>query len=97
MGATGTTGDAGGAGVADRRPRAVRQGVVVSNKGDKTITVVFDRLTRHRKYGKTMRRRTRLHAHDEKNEAKVGDKVEVMACRPMSKTKSWRLIRVLQG
>jgi small subunit ribosomal protein S17 len=78
-----------------RRPRASQVGVVTSDKGDKTIVVICNRLTKHPKYGKYLRRRTKLHVHDEKNEAKVGDMVQVSACRPMSKTKSWRLVKVL--
>ena len=80
---------------ARRRGRVVRTGVVTSDKGDKTIVVACDRLTPHWKYGKYIHRRTTLHAHDAKNEAKVGDRVEVMSCRPISKTKAWRLIKVL--
>jgi small subunit ribosomal protein S17 len=79
-----------------RRPRARRIGVVTSTKPDKTIRVEVPYLTRHVKYGKYMRRRTILHAHDEKNEAREGDRVEVMACRPMSRTKHWRLMRILE-
>ena len=89
---TATTNDSGST---SRRLRASQVGVVTSDKGDKTIIVVCDRLTRHPKYGKYMRRRTKLHVHDEKNEAKVGDRVQVSVCRPMSKTKSWRLVKVL--
>jgi small subunit ribosomal protein S17 len=75
------------------RPRQV--GVVTSAKPNKTIRVEVPFLTQHPKYGKYIRRRTVLHAHDEKNEAREGDRVEVMACRPISKTKSWRLIRIV--
>jgi small subunit ribosomal protein S17 len=57
--------------------------------------VTHDRLVRHPKYGKLLRRKTVLHAHDEKNEAKVGDRVEIVECRPISKTKSWRLSRLI--
>ncbi len=78
-----------------RPARAVRRGVVTSDKGEKTIVVECMHLTRHAKYGKYMQRRTRLHVHDEKNEARVGDQVEVAACRPVSRTKSWRLVKVL--
>jgi small subunit ribosomal protein S17 len=80
-----------------RRPRVTRTGVVSSDKGDKTIVVSCSRLTRHTKYGKYLGRRTKLHVHDEKNEAKIGDRVEVMACRPISKMKAWRLVRVLSN
>ncbi len=75
--------------------RARRIGVVTSAKAAKTIRVVFQYTVRHPKYGKFMRRRTVLHAHDEQCVAKEGDRVEVMECRPISKTKTWRLVRVL--
>src|SRR6267378_398754 len=71
-------------------------GVVSSDKGNKSITVVVDFQTKHPKYGKILRRRTKLHAHDEKNEAKQGDKVELAECRPLSKTKHHRLIRIVE-
>src|SRR5437762_3186361 len=71
-------------------------GVVASDKGDKTIKVVVNYQTRHPKYGKYLKRRTVLHAHDEKNEAQEGDTVELAECRPMSKTKHHRLIRIVQ-
>jgi small subunit ribosomal protein S17 len=76
--------------------RATRVGVVTSDARDKTIRVTLQYQVQHPKYGKYLRRRTVLHVHDEKNEARVGDTVEVMECRPISKTKSWRLLRVLQ-
>ncbi len=66
-----------------------------SSKMDKTITVVVDRVVRHPMYGKYMRLSTRLHAHDEDNECKEGDIVMIEQSRPLSKTKSWRLVRVL--
>jgi small subunit ribosomal protein S17 len=72
------------------------QGVVASDKGDKTIKVVVNYQTRHEKYGKYLKRRTVLHAHDEKNEAKEGDTVEIAECRPLSKTKHHRLLRIVQ-
>ena len=72
------------------------QGVVASDKGDKTIKVVVNYQTRHPKYGKFLKRRTVLHAHDEKNEAKEGDTVEIAECRPLSKTKHHRLLRIVQ-
>jgi len=71
-------------------------GVVASDKGDKTIKVVVNYQTIHPKYGKIMKHRTVLHAHDEKNEAKEGDTVEIAECRPLSKTKHHRLLRVVQ-
>jgi small subunit ribosomal protein S17 len=71
-------------------------GVVSSDKGNKSITVQVDFQTKHPKYGKYLRRRTKLHAHDEKNEAKPGDLVELAECRPLSKTKHHRLIRIVE-
>ena len=71
-------------------------GVVASDKGNKTIKVVVNYQTRHPKYGKYLKRRTILHAHDEKNEAKEGDTVELAECRPLSKTKHHRLTRIVQ-
>ena len=81
---------------AKRGKRDCRTGKVVSDKGEKTIRVRFDFLVRHPKYGKYYRRSTTLHTHDEKNEARVGDVVEVVACRRLSKTKCWRLGRILR-
>src|SRR5437588_12417035 len=72
------------------------EGVVASDKGDKTIKVVVNYQTKHAKYGKFLKRRTVLHAHDEKNEAKEGDTVEIAECRPLSKTKHHRLLRIVQ-
>lgn len=75
----------------------MRVGVVESDNRDKTIKVVMAYTLKHPKYGKYMRRRTKLHVHDETNEAKVGDTVEIMECRPYSKTKRWRLTRVVRA
>jgi small subunit ribosomal protein S17 len=72
------------------------QGVVASDKGDKTIKVVVNYQTKHPKYGKYLKRRTVLHAHDEKNEAKEGDTVQIAECRPLSKTKHHRLLKIVQ-
>src|SRR5829696_5402938 len=72
------------------------EGVVASDKGDKTIKVVVNYQTKHPKYGKYLKRRTVLHAHDEKNDAKEGDTVEIAECRPLSKTKHHRLLRIVQ-
>jgi small subunit ribosomal protein S17 len=77
------------------RPR-VRQGVVVSAKPDKTITVRIDVARRHRAYKKIVRSSSTLHAHDEKNEAHEGDTVRVIESRPISRTKRWRLVEVLE-
>jgi small subunit ribosomal protein S17 len=71
-------------------------GVVASDKGHKTIKVVVDYQFKHPKYGKYLKRRTVLHAHDEKNEAAEGDTVEIAECRPLSKTKHHRLLRIVQ-
>ncbi|MFO0974330.1 MAG: 30S ribosomal protein S17 [Phycisphaerae bacterium] len=80
---------------AARSERRVVIGMVESDVRDKTITVRLDRLVKMPKYGKFLKRRTVVHAHDEKNEAKVGDQVRVMECRPISKTKTWRLIQIV--
>jgi small subunit ribosomal protein S17 len=72
------------------------QGVVASDKADKTIKVVVQYQQQHPKYGKILKRRTVLHAHDEQNVANEGDLVEVAECRPMSRTKHHRLVRVIQ-
>jgi small subunit ribosomal protein S17 len=73
-----------------------RQGVVVSDKMDKTIVVEVTTVKPHAQYQKIVRRTTRLKAQDDQNEARAGDKVVVRECRPLSKSKSWRLIRVLE-
>jgi small subunit ribosomal protein S17 len=70
-------------------------GQVVSDKRDKTVTVKIDRQVRHPLYGKYMRRSSKLHVHDERNESKLGDKVAITQCRPFSKTKAWKLVQVL--
>jgi len=75
--------------------RLVR-GVVASDKADKTIKVIVEFQTRHAKYGKFLKRRTVLHAHDEKNDAKEGDTVDLAECRPLSKTKHHRLVSVVE-
>jgi small subunit ribosomal protein S17 len=77
------------------RPK-VRQGIVVSAKPDKTITVRIDVTRRHRVYKKIVRESSTLHAHDEKNDAREGDTVRVVETRPLSKTKRWRLVEVLE-
>jgi len=74
----------------------VRQGIVVSSKGDKSITVRIDIARRHRTYEKIVRSSTKLHAHDERNEAGEGDVVRVVETRPLSKTKRWRLVDVVE-
>ena len=71
-------------------------GRVISNAMDKSITVAIDRRVRHPLYGKFVSRKTKLHAHEEKNECEEGDLVTIEECRPLSKTKSWRLVTVLE-
>jgi small subunit ribosomal protein S17 len=77
------------------RPK-VRQGVVVSDKADKTIVVRVDVAKRHRRYGKIMRTSSKLHAHDAANDAGTGDTVRVIESRPLSATKRWRLVEVVE-
>ena len=74
----------------------VRLGVVVSDKADKTITVRVDMARQHRRYGKIVRTSSTLHAHDEANDAHIGDTVRVVESRPLSRTKRWRLVEVLE-
>ena len=71
------------------------EGRVVSNKMDKTVTVLVERLVKHALYGKYIRRSTKLHAHDEDNSCNEGDVVRLTECRPMSKTKNWRVVEIL--
>lgn len=71
-------------------------GRVVSNKMDKTITVMVERTVKHPVYGKYIKRSTKVHAHDANNECNEGDLVVVSSCRPLSKSKSWRLVEVLE-
>jgi len=75
----------------------VLQGQVVGDKRDKTITVQVETRKQHPKYKKIMKIQKKLHVHDGSNESKVGDVVEITACRPISKTKTWRLVKVLTG
>jgi small subunit ribosomal protein S17 len=72
-------------------------GKVISNKMDKSITVLIERLVKHPKYGKYIRRSTKLHAHDENNVCQEGDIVTIAECRPLSKTKTWRLVEVVES
>lgn len=80
----------------DRNLRKTRIGVVTSNKMAKTITVAVERKVKHPIYGKFVKKTTRFHAHDEKNEASIGDVVRIMETRPLSKTKRWRLVEVVE-
>ena len=79
-----------------RNLRKTRVGKVVSNKMDKTIVVAIADKVKHTLFGKVMNRTIKIHAHDENNECTVGDTVEVMETRPMSKTKRWRLVTVIE-
>ncbi len=80
----------------ERGVRKERQGVVVSDVQDKTIIVRVDRTTTHRLYGRTIRVSKRYHAHDEANDARVGDTVRIVETRPLSKLKRWRLVEVVE-
>jgi len=80
----------------ERGRRKVRTGVVVSDKMEKTVIVRVDNQLRHPLYGKIVRRTSRLQAHDEANDANVGDTVRVMETRPLSKTKRWRVVEVVE-
>jgi small subunit ribosomal protein S17 len=88
---SGTAGETG-----NRGDRRVVEGIVLSDVRQKTITVEIKRLVKHARYGKYIFRSTNLHAHDEKNEAKKGDRVEIVETRPISKQKRWRLVRVIE-
>src|SRR3954449_7772298 len=90
-----TTADAANPATSPRGRRRVAVGVVTSDKMNKTRRVEIPRLVKHARYGKYIRRRTICHVHDEKNESHVGDTVEVMESRPLSKTKHWVLVRVV--
>ena len=80
----------------DRNLRKTRIGVVAGNKMDKTITVAVERKVKHPIYGKFVKKTTKFHAHDDKNECNVGDVVKIMETRPLSKTKRWRLVEVVE-
>ena len=79
-----------------RNLRKTRIGVVTSNKMTKTITVAVERKVKHPIYGKFVKKTTKFHAHDEKNECSIGDVVRIMETRPLSKTKRWRLVEVIE-
>ena len=82
--------------MAERNLRKTRIGVVTSNKMDKTITVAVERKVKHPIYGKFVKKTTKFHAHDEKKECSIGDLVRIMETRPLSKTKRWRLVEVVE-
>ena len=80
----------------ERNLRKTKLGLVTSNKMDKTITVMVERKVKHPLYGKFVKKSTKFHAHDEKNECSIGDTVKIMESRPLSKTKTWRLVERLK-
>ena len=80
----------------DRTARKMRVGVVVSDARDKTITVEVADTTRHPRYGKTVPRRKKYHAHDETNDARMGDTVRIVETRPLSKSKRWRVSEIVE-
>ncbi|MEY3350512.1 MAG: ribosomal protein [Bacteroidota bacterium] len=80
----------------ERKLRKTKTGVVRSDKMDKTITVAVERKVKHPIYGKFVKKTTKFHAHDEKNEAKPGDVVRIMETRPLSKTKRWLLVEIVE-
>jgi len=81
---------------AERKVRKVRDGIVISSKMDRTLVVAVVERVRHPKYNKFVMRTKKLYAHDEANDAREGDKVRVMETRPLSKTKRWRLVEVVE-
>ena len=80
----------------ERNLRKERIGVVVSNKMDKSIVILVERKVKHPKYGKSVKKSTKFMAHDEKNEANIGDTVRIMETRPLSKNKCWRLVEIVE-
>jgi small subunit ribosomal protein S17 len=82
--------------VAQRRTRKVREGLVVSDKMDKTVVVAVEDRVKHALYGKVMRKTSKLKAHDEQNDCGMGDRVLIMETRPLSATKRWRVVEILE-
>jgi len=82
--------------MSDRNLRKTRTGVVSSNKMDKTVVVAVERKVQHPIYGKFLKKTTKFHDHDEKNECSIGDVVRIMESRPLSKTKRWRLVEIVE-
>ncbi len=80
----------------ERKLRKTKTGIVSSDKMNKTITVAVERKVKHPIYGKFVKKTTKFHAHDEKNEAKPGDVVKIEETRPLSKTKRWRLVEIIE-
>jgi small subunit ribosomal protein S17 len=87
---------AAGGNTAERKARKVREGLVVSDKMDKTVVVSVEDRVKHALYGKVLRRTSKLKAHDEQNECGIGDRVLVMETRPLSATKRWRVVQILE-
>ena len=82
--------------VTERHSRKVREGLVVSDKMDKTVVVLVEDRVKHALYGKVLRRTSKLKAHDEQNQCGIGDRVQIMETRPLSATKRWRVVEVLE-
>lgn len=80
----------------ERKTRKSRIGLVTSDKMDKTITVAVERKVKHPIYGKFLKKTTKFHAHDETNQCGIGDTVRIMETRPLSKTKCWRLVEIIE-
>ena len=80
----------------ERSLRKVRVGMVVSDKMDKTVVIAIEDNVKHPVYGKIIKRTLKVHAHDEKNECGVGDRVRIMETRPLSKTKRWRIVEIIE-
>ncbi len=82
--------------MSERRIRKERQGVVVSNRMQKTVVIQVERIVMHSKYKKYVKHRNRVKAHDERNECQIGDRVLIVECRPLSRDKRWRISRILE-
>lgn len=82
--------------MAERNLRKTKIGIVTSNRMEKTVTVEIESKVKHPIYGKFVKKTTKFHAHDEKNECGIGDTVKIMEARPLSKTKRWRLVEVVE-
>ncbi|HEX5561868.1 MAG TPA: 30S ribosomal protein S17 [Nocardioidaceae bacterium] len=93
---TPTQGSHGGQGHAGRPYRKIREGLVVSDKMDKTVVVSVEDRVKHALYGKVLRRTSKLKAHDEQNQCGIGDRVRIQETRPLSATKRWRVVEVLE-
>jgi small subunit ribosomal protein S17 len=81
---------------ATRKPRKTREGLVISDKMDKTVVVSVEDRVKHALYGKVLRRTNKLKAHDEQNQCRIGDRVQIMETRPLSATKRWRVVQVVE-